>query len=197
MRYKAPMYHPNIHSPSPTFRPMRWLALLLVLLLGLAGCATAPPAGLTPVTPFDVNRYAGKWYEIARMDHSFERGLSDVSARYTVQPDGSVQVINRGFDVSRQAWKEAVGKALFTGDASRGALKVSFFGPFYGGYNVIALDPDYRWSLVVGPDLGYVWILARDKQLTPEVREQVLAQARKAGIDVDRLIWVDQSRPDA
>ena len=197
MRYKAPMYHPNIHSPSPTFRPMRWLALLLVLLLGLAGCATAPPAGLTPVTPFDVNRYAGKWYEIARMDHSFERGLSDVSARYTVQPDGSVQVINRGFDVSRQAWKEAVGKALFTGDASRGALKVSFFGPFYGGYNVIALDPDYRWSLVVGPDLGYVWILARDKQLTPEVREQVLAQARKAGIDVDRLIWVAQTRPDA
>jgi len=191
------MYHPNIHSPSPTFRPMRWLALLLVLLLGLAGCATAPPAGLTPVTPFDVNRYAGKWYEIARMDHSFERGLSDVSARYTVQPDGSVQVINRGFDVSRQAWKEAVGKALFTGDANRGALKVSFFGPFYGGYNVVALDPDYRWSLVVGPDLGYVWILARERQLSPAVRQQVLEKARSFGIEVDRLIWVDQSRPDA
>jgi apolipoprotein D and lipocalin family protein len=76
-------------------------------------------------------------------------------------------------------------------------FEVSFFGPFYGGYNVAALDPSYRWSLVVGPDRGYVWILSRDKQLTPEVREQVLAQARKLGIDVDRLIWVAQTRPDA
>lgn len=171
--------------------------LAITLLAALAGCSTAPPPGLTAVTPFDVNRYAGTWYEIARMDHAFERGLSDVSARYTLQPDGSVQVINRGFDVSRQAWKDAVGKAVFTGDSNRGALKVSFFGPFYGGYNVVALDPDYRWSLVVGPDLGYVWILARDRQLAPAVRQQVVEKARAFGVDVDRLIWVDQSRPDA
>lgn len=197
LRYKTVMHHPQaVFSLSP-FNPVRWLSLLLALLLGLAACSTAPPPGLTAVTPFDVNRYAGTWYEIARMDHSFERGLSDVSARYTLQPDGSVQVINRGFDVARQTWKEAVGKALFTGDSNRGALKVSFFGPFYGGYNVVALDPDYRWALVVGPDLGYVWILARDRQLTPEGRAQVLEQARKAGVDVDRLIWVAQTRPDA
>ena len=197
LRYKSAMNLSAAISPSPTFSTVRWLALLLAVLLGLAGCATAPPPGLTPVTPFDVNRYAGTWYEIARMDHAFERGLSDVSAWYTLQPDGSVQVINRGFDVSRQAWKEAVGKALFTGDANRGALKVSFFGPFYGGYNVVALDPDYRWSLVVGPDLGYVWILARERQLAPAVRQQVLEKARSFGIEVDRLIWVDQGRPDA
>ncbi len=171
--------------------------LMRAVLVGLGACSTAPPDGISAVTPFDVNRYAGKWYEIARMDHSFERGLSDVSATYQVQPDGSVQVINRGFDATRKDWKEAVGRALFTGDSNRGALKVSFFGPFYGGYNVAALDPAYRWSLVVGPDRGYVWILARDRQLTPEVREQVLAQARKLGIAVDQLIWVAQTRPDA
>jgi apolipoprotein D and lipocalin family protein len=172
-------------------------AMLLAALMALGACSTAPPDGITAVTPFDVNRYAGKWYEIARMDHSFERGLSEVSATYRLQPDGSVQVINRGFDSERKDWKEAVGKALFTGDTNRGALKVSFFGPFYGGYNVAAMDPSYRWSLVVGPDRGYVWILSRDRQLTPEVREQVLVQARKLGIDVDRLIWVPQTRPDA
>jgi apolipoprotein D and lipocalin family protein len=197
MRYNSHM-NPCDLIPSRAARPWTpWLALLLAALLGLAGCSTAPPPGLVAVTPFDVNRYAGKWYEIARMDHSFERGLSDVSATYRLQPDGSVQVVNRGFDTARKDWKEAVGKALFTGDSNRGALKVSFFGPFYGGYNVVALDPDYRWSLVVGPDLGYVWILARDKQLTPEVREQVLAQARKSGIALEQLIWVAQTRPDA
>jgi apolipoprotein D and lipocalin family protein len=197
MRYN-PYMNPCDLIPSRAARPWTfWLALLLAALLGLAGCSTAPPPGLVAVTPFDVNRYAGKWYEIARMDHSFERGLSDVSATYRLQPDGSVQVVNRGFDTARKDWKEAVGKALFTGDSNRGALKVSFFGPFYGGYNVVALDPDYRWSLVVGPDLGYVWILARDKQLTPEVREQVLAQARKFGIALEQTIWVAQTRPDA
>jgi lipocalin len=150
MRYN-PYMNPCDLIPSRAARPWTfWLALLLAALLGLAGCSTAPPPGLVAVTPFDVNRYAGKWYEIARMDHSFERGLSDVSATYRLQPDGSVQVVNRGFDTARKDWKEAVGKALFTGDSNRGALKVSFFGPFYGGYNVVALDPDYRWSLVVG-----------------------------------------------
>lgn len=176
---------------------MAWAAFLLGLMATLAGCSTAPPPGLAAVTPFDVNRYAGTWYEIARMDHAFERGLSDVSATYRLLPDGSVQVTNRGFDGERKAWKEAVGKALFTGEANRGSLKVSFFGPFYGGYHVVALDPLYRWSLVVGPDLGYVWILARDRQLTPAVRQQLLEKARAFGVDVDRLIWVDQSRPDA
>lgn len=168
--------------------------VLLVGLLGLAGCAIAPPEGMTPVSPFDLSRYTGKWYEIARLDHSFERGLSDVSARYRPLSDGSVEVINRGFDGKRGDWREAVGRARFTGEATVGALKVSFFGPFYGGYNIIALDPDYRWAMVVGPNRDYLWILARDKQLAPEVRASLLEKAKTLGLATEKLIWVAQTR---
>jgi apolipoprotein D and lipocalin family protein len=174
-----------------------WRALLLASLLGLAACSTAPPDGLTAVTPFDIKRYEGQWFEIARLDHSFERGLSDVSARYRIQADGSVEVLNRGFDAKKNDWKEAVGRALFTGDTHRASLKVSFFGPFYGGYHVVALDQkDYRWALVVGPDRDYVWILARDKQLPNAVREDLVVRAKAMGIAVDKLIWVTHARQD-
>ena len=136
---------------------IRLHALLLVTLLGLSGCSTAPPEGVTAVTPFDLSRYEGKWYELARLDHSFERGLSDVSATYAAQADGSVEVINRGYDSKRNEWRQAVGRALFTGDPTTASLKVSFFGPFYGGYHVVALDQqNYRWAMVAGPDRDYL-----------------------------------------
>jgi len=170
-------------------------ALLLALVLGLAACSTTPPEGIKAVTPFDIARYEGQWFEVARLDHSFERGMSDVSARYSRQADGSVQVINRGFDAKKNDWKEAIGRAVFTGDPQTASLKVSFFGPFYGGYHVAALDQEnYQWALVVGPDRDYLWILARDKQLKPEVRAQLLAQATRMGLAVDKLIWVSHTR---
>lgn len=168
----------------------------LLALLGLTGCATRPPEGMLAVTPFDLSRYLGKWYEIARLDHSFERGLSDVSASYRLRADGSVEVVNRGYDAERGKWKEATGRAVFTGEPTRASLKVSFFGPFYGGYHVIGLDADYRWAMVVGPDRGYLWILSREKALPPGVRERLIEQARTQGIDVDQLIWVRQTRND-
>ncbi|MCU0937483.1 MAG: lipocalin family protein, partial [Gammaproteobacteria bacterium] len=115
-------------------------AILLASALGTSGCSTAPPEGVVAVTPFDVRRYEGRWFEIARLDHAFERGLTDVSAIYRLRPDGSVEVVNRGYDPSKGRWREAVGTARFTGAADRGSLKVSFFGPFYGGYHVVALD---------------------------------------------------------
>lgn len=175
------------------------LSSLLVtgLAVSVTGCSTAPPEGLTSVTPFEVNRYLGKWYEIARLDHSFERGLTDVSATYSLNSDGSLKVINRGFNVKKDEWKSATGRALFTGSTSQGSLKVSFFGPFYGGYHVLALDQkDYQWALVAGPDRDYLWILARDKTLSPAIREQLVEQAKKMGFATDKLIWVSHTRVD-
>jgi apolipoprotein D and lipocalin family protein len=177
-------------------RHLRTLVLCCPLLL-LAAC-TSVPDGITPVSHFQLDRYLGKWYEIARLDHSFERGLSDVSAEYRLQADGSVEVINRGYNAEKSAWKEAVGKAQFIGDPTLGSLKVSFFGPFYGGYHVAALDErDYRWSLVVGPSRDYLWILARERHLPADVRQQLLEKASQLGFDISKLIWVSQDRPDA
>lgn len=187
--------------PSPVKHILSRILLSSLLVTGLAvsvtGCSTAPPEGLTSVTPFDVNRYLGKWYEIARLDHSFERGLTDVSATYSLNSDGSLEVINRGFNVKKDEWKSATGRALFTGSTNQGSLKVSFFGPFYGGYHVLALDQkDYQWALVAGPDRDYLWILARDKTLSPAIREQLVEQAKKMGFATDKLIWVSHTRVD-
>lgn len=187
----------EMSSESLPMFAIRSAIIALFFALTLAACSTAPPEGLRPVTSFDINRYLGQWYEIARLDHSFERGMSDVNATYQLQGDGSVKVINRGYDTQRQAWKEAIGRALFVGDSSTASLKVSFFGPFYGGYHVIALDQqNYRWSLVAGPDRDYLWILSRDKTLPAEVREQLLSQARALGFATDKLIWVYHQRAD-
>ena len=153
-----------------------WCRLfVLSAALFLAGCAaTAAQPGVVPVSPFDVQRYQGQWYEIARLDSWFERGLSEVTARYTVQPDGSLQVLNRGFDAASGAWREAEGRALLVAGPNTASLKVSFFRPFYGGYHVVTLDPVYQWALVVGDDLSYCWILARTPQLAEDVRGRLV-----------------------
>lgn len=171
----------------------------LVLIAGsllLSACSSLPPPGITPVSGFDLQRYSGKWYEIARLDNRFERSLTDVSASYARQADGSVSVINRGHDDAAGRWKQARGRALFNGDPRSASLKVSFFGPFYGGYHVVALDPDYRWSMVAGNDRSYLWILARDKRLPDDLLARLLAQARQLGFDTDKLIRVSQNRSD-
>jgi len=171
----------------------KWLALLLLL----TGCAVAPPEGVTPVTGFELNRYLGQWYEIARLDHSFERGLSNVSATYSLRDDGGVRVLNRGYDNLAGRWKEAEGRAYFIGEPTVGSLKVSFFGPFYGGYHLIALDREhYSWVMISGPSRDYLWILARDRQLPPVVREALFKQARALGFATEQLITVNQDRGD-
>lgn len=178
------------------FSRLGLLALCMTCAGLLAGCANhSPPPGVEAVTPFDLQRYQGRWYELARLDHAFERGLTDVSATYIPQPDGSVRVVNRGFALASSQWREAVGKAVFTGAPTTASLKVSFFGPFYGGYHVAALDADYRWALVVGPKRSYCWILARDRTLAPNTKRAIMAQAKALGIDTDAFIWVSHQSP--
>ena len=126
--------------------------LLILLALLLIGCVRIPN-NVKPVDHFTLNRYLGKWYEIARLDHSFERGLTRVTADYSLREDGSVKVVNRGYSEKEQEWKEAEGKAYFVQEADQGFLKVSFFGPFYGSYIVFELDREnYQHALVSGPD---------------------------------------------
>lgn len=163
--------------------------LLTLLLLFLTGCARIPQH-LQPVGNFDVDRYLGTWYEIARLDHSFERGLSHVSAEYSRREDGGVRVLNRGFAAKTSTWKEAEGKAYFLGPPDQGALKVSFFGPFYGAYVILALDPGYQHALVCGPNRSYLWILARTPDLPTDIRQRLIDQAAAAGFDTGKLIFV-------
>ena len=172
---------------------------LLLPLIGLSSLALlsacqnlTPPKGVTPVTPFDVQKYQGKWFEVARLENRFEKGLTHVTATYHLENDGTVTVINRGFNPRKDQWSESIGKARFTGSQDRAALKVSFFGPFYASYNVIALDKDYQAALVCGPDRSYLWILSRQPRLTPAMRQNLLAEARQAGFEINQLLWTDQ-----
>ena len=171
-----------------------FVAIALTVLF-CAGC-TGVPAGLTPVQGFDVERYLGTWYEIARLDHGFERGLVQVTATYGRRDDGGISVVNRGYDAAQGEWREVRGKAYFLGSPGTASLKVSFFGPFYGGYHVIALDRDgYRYAMVSGPGRDYLWILAREPRLPRPVLDRLVTMARESGFATDELILVPQAGP--
>jgi apolipoprotein D and lipocalin family protein len=169
-----------------TVKPL-FMTLGVVTLFNLSGC-TQVPKGVEPVQNFDLERYLGQWHEIARLDHSFERGLTDVTATYSKREDGGVRVMNSGFNTETQAIKSAEGKAYFIGSPNVGSLKVSFFGPFYGGYHIAKLDEDYQMALVIGPNTDYGWILARDKQPGLVACEDYLKAAEQLGIA--RADWI-------
>jgi apolipoprotein D and lipocalin family protein len=166
-------------------------AIALASLLTLTGCL-GTPEGVTPVSGFELDRYLGKWYEIARLDHSFERGLERITAEYSMREDGGVRVVNRGWSVADGDWRQAEGKAYFVEDDDSGYLKVSFFGPFYGSYVVFELDREsYRYAFVSGPDTSYLWLLAREPVVDDEVLQRFVTRARELGFDTDKLIYVD------
>lgn len=163
---------------------------LAILALGVGGCL-GMPEGVKPVGDFELDRYLGEWYEIARLDHSFERGLQRVTATYSRRDDGGVSVLNRGFEASEGEWREAEGKAYFVGSPDEAYLKVSFFGPFYGSYVVFEIGQDYDYAFVAGPDTGYLWLLARTPEVTPALLEQFRTRASTLGFDTHELIIVD------
>ena len=165
--------------------------ITMILILFLAGCVSVPE-NVRPVENFRLNDYLGKWYEIARLDHSFERGLSRVTAEYTLRDDGGVKVVNRGYSAKEGKWKDIEGKAYFVQSPDQGYLKVSFFGPFYGSYIVFELDHgQYQYALVCGPDTSYLWILARTPTMDEGVKQSLIAKAASLGFDTGSLIFVE------
>jgi apolipoprotein D and lipocalin family protein len=169
-------------------------ALLFTSLFILSAC-TGKPDGVVAVKDFELDRYLGKWYEIARLDHSFERGLSNITAEYSLSDDGGVKVINSGFSKEDNEWQQAEGKAFFVDETDIGHLKVSFFGPFYGSYIVFELDKeDYQYAFVSGPDTSYLWLLSRKPQLEAKVTEQFVKRSQELGFDTSKLIYVQHDR---
>lgn len=160
------------------------------LLLFLGGCI-GTPKDIQPVREFELDKYIGKWYEIARLDHPFERGLDNVTAEYSLRDDGGIRVLNKGFSISENKWKEAEGKAYFVRDKNEGFLKVSFFWPFYSSYVVFELDKNnYQYAFVTSHNKSYLWLLSRTPVVSSELLERFIQRAKELGFNTDNLIYV-------
>ena len=160
----------------------------------LSSCGASIPKNATPVQDFDINKYLGSWYEIARFDFRFEKDMDNVMAQYSLNKKNNVAVLNSGYNYKKEEWVSAEGIAKFRGDKNIAALKVSFFGPFYSGYNVIALDDDYKYALVAGKNLDYLWILSREKSIPEDIKSNYLKIAQEIGYDTSKLIWVEHNK---
>ena len=162
-----------------------WIAVCYFL----SGCL-AVPDGIEPVDNFELNRYLGDWYEIARLDHSFERGLEAVKAEYSLRDDGGIRVINSGRDSKTQVAQQAEGRAYFVEEPNLGHLKVSFFGPFFGSYVIFELDENYQYAFIAGNSRDYLWLLARTPKVSEELIDQFISRASLLGFDTSQLIFV-------
>lgn len=165
------------------------LTLLSAGLLVMNSCSSLPK-GVKAIQDFDKDKYLGSWYEIARLDFVFEKNLNNTTAEYSLNEDGSIKVVNRGYNFIKNKYVASTGKVKFAGDSNEGKLKVSFFGPFYSGYNIIALDSDYKYALVAGESLKYLWLLSREKTMPNTIKEAYLKTAKDLGYNTSELIWV-------
>lgn len=171
--------------------------MLIAVSLALAACNTQQDE-IKAVNNMDINQYVGTWYEVARLDHSFERGLQNVTANYIKNLDGTIKVINRGYNAEKNVWREAEGKARFVDAANEdgtniGLLEVSFWGPFYAPYKIIELDKSYYNYAMVTSGTDYLWILSRTPQLAYPIKQHLIAQAKTLGFATDKLIYVPQT----
>ena len=160
----------------------------------LYSCGSTIPKNATAVQNFDKSKYLGKWYEIARLDFKYEKGLNNVTAEYSLNDNGTIKVDNKGYDVKKDKWEQSIGKAKFVKKDNVGMLKVSFFGPFYSGYNVLAIDPDYKYALIAGESLKYMWILSRETSIPENIKLDYLRKAQEIGYDTSELVWVKHDR---
>lgn len=166
-------------------------AIGLLLIAAFTSCRSIPKGALA-LKPFDIKKYLGTWYEIARFDFRFEKNLNNTTAEYSLNENGTIKVVNRGYNYKTGKWKQVVGKAKFVADPQEAKLKVSFFGPFYAGYNVLAIDPEYKYALIAGKNLKYLWLLSRDKTMPEKFKEDYLRIAKNIGFNVSNLIWIEQ-----
>ena len=167
---------------------MKKKVIFVVFAAVVAGCVSGPKVDNTPVTALDLNRYLGEWYEIARFDHSFERGVEKAKANYTLNEDGTIKVVNSGIKDGKP--KTAIGKGKRTDTPA--LLRVSFFGPFYADYRVMMIDEGYTYALVGSGSADYLWMLSRTRDLPDSTKSELLSEAKRRGYDTDKLIWVKQ-----
>lgn len=166
----------------------------IVLFASFVLCAcVSVPEGISPIKDFNVNRYLGKWYEIARLENRFEEGLKQITAEYTVLEDGEIKVLNRGVNIETGKPEVAEGKAFFIDKPNVGSLKVSFFWPFYGGYHIVELDREnYGYVMISGSDRDYLWILAREPKLDSDILKKLIDKASQLGFNTSKLIFPEQ-----
>ena len=169
------------------------LALLLIISISFNSCSTIPKNAIA-IENFEKENYLGKWYEIARLDFKFEKNLNNTTANYSLNKNGTLKVDNKGYNTKEEKWSQSIGKAKFVNSNKVGMLKVSFFGPFYGGYNIIAIDQDYKYALIAGSSLDYLWILSRDTNIPNHIKDNYLNIAKKIGYDTTKLIWIEHNK---
>jgi apolipoprotein D and lipocalin family protein len=174
-------------------RKLALLILTFILITGFYSCSTIPK-GAVAIENFNKEKYLGKWYEIARLDFKYERDLNNTTAEYSINKNGTIKVDNKGYHTKEEKWKQSIGIAKFVEDENVGMLKVSFFRPFYGGYNIISIDPEYKYALVTGSSLKYLWILSRDTDMPEEIKNQYLKIAEEIGYSTTDLIWVEHHK---